>query len=424
MGYRGVPLVARATFRNEIIAGSLAAAAGGAVAPEFTQLFALKTLGASDWIMPVLVAQVAFANLLGAFTAQHLQRRKQIPLAVAARAAIAVVLAVLAVLPADGSSLAPFVLLLILPPVLAAVALNIQSRVWHSNYPPRERGRIFARLAVPRLLAMVAAVKLAGYALDAWPGVAHHGVYAASALLMAASAWYFGRIRMRGQRALLRHGQAQPLRLLGALHVLREDKAFAQYMLWQMVSGGSLLLTAPLIVPALTRAFPLSYAQGTTVLFMAPLAMQLLAAPLAGKLFDSVGIMRYRAINATLWAISRGLLYVAIVAGNWTMVILAALLQGVAQSSGDVVWHIGHTRFAGKDRGQLYMGLHMSLQGLRGLTLPFLGAWLYQIDGIGLHVMAAAVALQLFAAVEFLYSKAPVPSVETRDSYAPSESRT
>jgi MFS family permease len=419
LGYEGIPYLSRGTFRLELISGIFAAAAGGVLLPEFSQLFALKTLNGPDWLTAVIVAEAAIGNLLGSTIAQHLQRRRQVPYIVAARLGVAAAMAVTAALPGRSSSLTAFTLILLVPALLMAVGLTAQSSIWQSNYPEQFRGKIYARLSAVRLAALVGGLKTAGWVLDAAPAWGHHAVFAAAAAMMAASALIFSRVRVRGERMILRQAVSHAPRLLAGFAVLRHDREYRQYMTWQMVSGGSLLMIAPVVVPALKDAFPLDYAPATTALFLVPFVLQMACVPVAGWFFDRINIMHYRTVNAALWAASRALIYVALLLASWPLVLAGYALQGVAQASGDVVWNIGHTRFAPQGQAQLYMGVHMSLQGIRGLTLPFLGMWLYHMPQVGLHVMAAAMAMQVLAAFEFFLS---APSRQERAGAQPSRS--
>ena len=141
------------------------------------------------------------------------------------------------------------------------------------------------------------------------------------------------------------------------------------------------------------------------VLALVPLSLSVLGAPFAGRLFDHMTVTRFRGFGATLWATSRALLYVALVAQSWTWVLIAFAVQGVASSTGGLAFNIAHTRFTRPESSQLYMGIHMTLQGIRGLTLPFLGAWLYGL--IGTEILLVGAAVQFVAAIGFVLTRPP-----------------
>jgi MFS family permease len=179
-----------------------------------------------------------------------------------------------------------------------------------------------------------------------------------------------------------------------------------------MVSGISVLMASPVIVPAMKKAFDIDYSQGASSLVLTPYLVEMLTVPLSGWLYDKIDIMRFRALNALFWATSRLSLLLGLLFHNWPLVLTGFAIQGLGCSTGGVVWSIGHMRFARVEESQLYMGVHLSLQGLRGLTMPFLGMWLYSIPWINLHVMTIAVVIQFVAVCEFFLLREQPPSAE------------
>jgi hypothetical protein len=408
MGYDGVPLLSRPSLRYELISAVLAFSGLGVVMHPFTQLFARKSLAAPSWVLALLLAELAAGNFWGTFLGQYLQRRRRVPCVVAARIAIAAVLATIACLPVGPASAYLYAGLLMLPALLLAICLNVESSIWHANYGEGVRGRIFGRLLVARMGAAAMAIRLAGFALDCWPG-AHHVIHAVSAALVLASALIYAKVRVRRERAMLREGTRRPIRLLAGLRLLRSDPSFGRFMLWQMLSGSAVLVTVPVIVLVLTepKYLDVDYDRGTTALALVPLLMAVLTTPLFGRLFDRIAITQFRAINAALWAVSRIVLFAAVMGGCWPCVLVAFAVQGCGQSSGGIGFHIGHTRFSHPARSQLYMGIHMTLMGLRGMTMPFVGVWLYEAGLVGVNLLILAAAAQFVAAAGFLLMRAP-----------------
>jgi len=411
LGYEGIPLMARPTLRYEILSSLFAAGGLGLLVRQFTQLFARMALHASALVLAVLLAERAVGNLCGIFVARYLQRRRRVPYVVGGRVLIAMMMLVIALLPARPASAWPYAILLLAPAALSAVVLSMQTGVWQSNFPADVRGRLYSRLFVAKLVATGVSIKLAGYALDAWPW-AHHLLYPLGAVCMLLSAAVYTRIRVRRERATLRESAQQTLDPLVAFRVLPADPAYAKFMFWQMISGGTVLMCLPVVTLALTEAehLGLDWKQGTTALALVPFLVSPAGALLAGRLFDSMGITRYRAVGAALWALGRGLVFAAAISKSWALVLVAFAVRGLAQSTGGVAFNIGHTRFAPPERGQLYMGVHMSLQGLRGLTMPFLGVWLYSL--VGIRLLPIATGIQLLAAAGFWLTRPPSRQTE------------
>jgi hypothetical protein len=51
--------------------------------------------------------------------------------------------------------------------------------------------------------------------------------------------------------------------------------------------------------------------------------------------------------------------------------------MGIARGGGTLAWQLGHNDFARQDQLAAYMGVHVTLTGLRGAIAPFLGILLY-----------------------------------------------
>ncbi len=409
LGYRGIPYMSRPTFRYEIISTMFLGVGFAILTPEFCQLFAKKTLKAEPWLVAALMAQLALGFLFGAFLGPYFRRRRRIPYIVVGRLIIAVVMLAIALLPPTKQSRIPYVALLLLPALLGAVIINALSSIWHSNYPSEVRGQIFSRRFIVYMSIAAISIKLAGYALDAWVW-AHQLIYPVGAACMVASALAIAKVRVRGEKGMLRSEKARRVSPLEGFRLLGRDREYARFMAWQFLSGSMVLLTLPVIVLMLDDRLGVNYAEGTTALTLMPVAASLLAAPLFGRLFDTVGVTRFRAVGAASWAASRIVLFFAFASLSWPLVLAAFVLVGLGKGTGGLAFNIGHTHFARPKETQLYMGIHLTLVGLRSLTMPFLGVWLYSMEQIGPKLLLIAAVLQFIAAIGFAMS--PTPKIE------------
>ena len=407
LGYRGIPYMSRPTFRYEIISTVFLGVGSGLFTPEFCKLFAKKTLEADKWLVAAVLAQLALGFLFGAFLGSYLRRRRRIPYIVGGRLVIAAVMLAIALLPPTRESRIPYVALMLLPALLAAVTINAMSSIWHSNYPSEVRGQIFSRRFIVFMSVGAISIKLAGYALDAWPSWAHRLIYSAGAACMVASALSIAKVRVRGERSMLRSEKTGPFSPLEGFRLLGRDREYRRFMAWQFLSGSMVLLTLPPIILMLDDRLGVNYAEGTTALVLVPVVVCLLAAPFLGRLFDTAGITRFRALGAASWAASRAVLFLGIANHSWTLVLASFVLVGLGKATGGLAFNIGHTHFARPEETQVYMGIHMTLAGLRELVMPFLGVWLYSMPQIGINVLLIAAAIQFVAATGFAISPAP-----------------
>jgi len=129
--------------------------------------------------------------------------------------------------------------------------------------------------------------------------------------------------------------------------------------------------------------------------------------PWAG-MFDRVGVVRFRVINAWAWAglsIFGGLgaaliyhvpdfldsvpMFVAVV----SLISLARLCEGLGKGGGAIAWNIGHLHFAKSADAETYMGMHVFFTGIRGLIMPFVGTSLYLYYGPLAFIVATALAM-------------------------------
>jgi MFS family permease len=404
LGYRGIPRLARPTFRYDLLGTFFAYMGVVMMVGSVTQLFLLNSLRGSPWFAPVLVSGVTSGHLVGGLAADILQRRRRVPYIIAARVGMAVVMLVIALLPVSRASVVPYALLIIAASMLSAISLNIQSAIWQSNYPQHLRGRIVSRLLMVRFGSVLIGSAGAAAALDRWPW-AHHLLYSLSAMCLLLSAAAFSRIRVRREKYLLRMAHRKPRKWLAGLRLLLEDRAYARYVALHMMTGSMVHMVSGMLVPAFADIFGVSYSEGIGSMVVVPTVIMLVGLPLAGHIFDRSAVMRFRGVNTTFWASFLGLLFAGLWLKSWPLVIGAFVVRGIAQSSGGVLWNVAHTRFAPPSQAQLYMGLHMTLVGLRGLVMPFVGMLLYTL--MGLWMLPVAFSIAAMASLGFYLAPEP-----------------
>lgn len=153
-------------------------------------------------------------------------------------------------------------------------------------------------------------------------------------------------------------------------------------------------MVMPVNTIVLTKVLNLNYTLSNGLLDFIPRVVTIAMLPVWARLFDRVGVLRFRMSNSLCWCGSLlfcglGALFAhlstgqagALAAVAIGIYVLGRLFEGFAQSGGAIAWNIGHLHFAEDDKAELYMGIHVSLTGLRGLIAPFLGALLYTYIG-------------------------------------------
>jgi hypothetical protein len=317
--------------------------------------------------------------------------------------------------------------------ILLAGVVTVRSAVWKSNYPHSDRARITARLQAVRIVASNGTVLLAAKICDIDPA-SYRYIFPVAAMIGVVGVLYLRRIHMRGERSELqkrreppvddddefRAGLTEPFSLTALLspghvlrqmyRVLRDDRRFTQYCFAQMLTGVANLMTIAVVVAIVTQDLELGDAWGfwiATGLIQATQRLVMLASiGRWARLFDRIGVVRFRVVNVACWnlCIAFGLIatLVAEAADQFGALFLPlavslfavrAIFQGLGLGGGALAHTLGHLHFARPEEAEIYMGIHVSLIGLRGLVAPLCGMWLYQ--AIGWPVWLIAVALSL-----------------------------
>ena len=411
-------------FRYDFLGTMFASLGTGVILPALASQFASKAMSTSIWVVAFLFAQQSLGNVMATFFAQDLAKRRRIPMIVMARVGMAMFVLCIAFLPTEQPGIAgSFAVLLVTPYLLSALCTNLQSTVRHSNYPSNVRGQIFSRLTVVQMGSIAISTMTAGLALDylSW---GHTISYTLSAACLLLSAVFYSRIRIRREKTMLRNGQAQPVRLLAGFRLLREDPVFGRYLCWQMLFGGANMMTNPALTEVMKR-YMIHYQEhgfgyGWSMLgrVATPLFVVVCVAPLAGKLFDRISITRFRGLGASLWGLSKFLVFFAVISLSsttppgtflfwvpWVAVFVGFAAQGIGQAAGNIAYNLGHMNFTSPERSHDYMGIHLTFQGIRGLAAPMIGAWLFQL--IGMSLLPVAGALIFVAVAGFLLMKPP-----------------
>jgi hypothetical protein len=260
--------------------------------------------------------------------------------------------------------------------------LTVRAAVWSANYPRNVLARITGRIVIVSSLAVAAAAGLMGWTLEA-RAIDPRWLYGGGALAGLAAAWLYRETRVRRQFRLLYEEAASgtrsepfSLRMLG--EILAGDPSFREYMFWMgLFGGGNLMLTAQLVV-IFSEQLHFSSALQIALLSVVPLATLPLFTPYWARLFDGSHIVVYRSRQG--WALVAATVITCI--GTFTewlpLLWVGAIVLGAAYAGANLGWNLGHNDFASIGRAQHYMGVHVTLTGVRGAIAPPAGILLYE----------------------------------------------
>lgn len=414
-----VPRMAQALVPREMMSWALvsiclAAVEGGVVGVLVKNLY---TGVASPLWVNVAVALTsgapAFANILSFVFAVYAQGRDKVRLLTILLSLFSVATALIALAPQSAWGLLLLTIAMVAARVFWSATLTVRSAVWRANFPRRVRARITGQMGTLSSIVIAVTSLLIGYLLDVAEDF-YRWIWLFSAVAGVAAAVVYRNAKVRGHRAMLRRELAQQSsvslgqRLLEFKTVLAQDRNFRDYMLGMFVFGsGNLMLLAPLIV-IMNESFALSRFDQVMITSTVALVAFAISIPFWARLLDGSHIIEYRARQS--WAFVLAILCYAVAAITQIEMLLwlGSITSGVAYAGGSLGWNLGHNDFTDDQKATLYMGIHVTLTGTRGLIMPPLGVlfyeWLKRPEiGLGNYALLLPLSLSFSGACWFLY---------------------
>ncbi len=147
-------------------------------------------------------------------------------------------------------------------------------------------------------------------------------------------------------------------------------------MFWMgLFGGGNLMLIAQLVL-VFSEQLQLSSAIQIALLSVVPLVTLPFFMRRWARLFDRSHVVVYRARQA--WTLVAAVAIICLgTFGGWLPVLwVGSIVLGAAYAGANLGWNLGHNDFASLGRAQHYMGVHVTLTGVRGAVAPPLGVLL------------------------------------------------
>ena len=408
--------LAEGIFRREIVPWALLGLAlglveGATAAVLVKQHFAgVAPALAVNLAVALVSGAPAFSNVLSFVWANLAHGRARVQLIVALQAGFALLVGCVSFASRAAGGLVLTVLSVVAARVLWAGILTVRAAVWSANYPRNVLARITGRLVIVNSIAVACSAALVGWALEARV-VDARWLYGGGALAGLLGAWLYRAMRVRREFRLLAAeaasgARSEPFSLRMLTEILREDPAYREYMLWMGIfGGGTLMLTAQLVLLFSER---LHLTSGTQIglLAVVPLITQPIFLPWWARLFDGSHVVRYRSRQGWAIVLASAAMCAGVFSAWQPLLWVGAVLLGAAQAGANLGWNLGHNDFASVGRAQHYMGVHVTLTGLRGGVAPPLGVLAYMgleagHPGAGEFALALPLAMTLAGALGF-----------------------
>ena len=145
-----------------------------------------------------------------------------------------------------------------------------------------------------------------------------------------------------------------------------------------MFGLGNLMVTAPLVI-LLKDQFAMTPLESVLIATTLPLLLMPVSIPVWSKLLDRVHIIEFRAIHSWSFVASIITMLLASVLDIPPLLWVGAVLQGIAYGGGVLAWNLGHHDFAPVEKASLYMAVHVTLTGIRGLVALVVPVGVYEL---------------------------------------------
>ncbi|MGC4027842.1 MAG: MFS transporter [Steroidobacteraceae bacterium] len=416
MSAAGPGPLARALYRRELAPWMLSGLALGLVEGATAAVLVKRGFAglASRDAVNLAVAFVsgapALSNMTSFVWANLAQGREKVRLLVLLLALFGLLVGAIGLAPRASGGLAMTVLSVIAARAVWAGVLTVRSTVWSANYPRAVLARATGRIVVLTSLGLVTAATLAGMVLEMQPRLAR-GLYLLAAAASLLAAWLYRRMRVRQSFRLRRAelgegGPAQAFSLASLRQVLREDPTYRRFMTCLAFYGaGNLMIGAQLVV-IFSDQLHLPAARQLAVLTIVPLLCIPVFTPLWARMFDAGHVIEFRARQCWALVAAMCLMILAIFTRQYWLMWIAAVFWGLSTAGAHLGWNLGHNDFASLGKVQQYMGVNVTLTGMRGLVAPPLGmliyGWLERLQaGAGRFALLLPVAMTIAGAVGF-----------------------
>jgi hypothetical protein len=289
--------------------------------------------------------------------------------------------------------------------------LTIRSSVWRANYDRAGRTTFTARVLMVTAIVMAATGVVTGLLVDLDIENFRLIFIAAGGFALLGMVSYRG-LRVRRQRQLIIAERSlmagQRFRPGVFLDIWRDDPLFRNYLIVTFISGsGNLMFMAPLIL-VMNNNLQLSQVQQILITASLPTLLMPLLVPFWASVFARRHVIDFRARLNWFFAGAVGAFLTAAVTHWIPLLWLGSVLLGTGWAGGRLGWNLGHNDFTADDeRATGYMGLHVTLTGVRGAVVPLVGVTLYQTlearaPGFGVWSLLLPFMLSLCGAIGFV----------------------
>jgi hypothetical protein len=382
-------------FRHEIVSVALMAAGLACVDVNVLGVLADKAFHAGPWVITIIAASDAFANVTSFLWARWLHGTDRVRSANFLQFCVIACVLALAASPFSDTGIGMLVALTILGRIFITGIINARTDIWRANYPRDSRGLATGRLTVAATFVIALTGLSVALSMDIKPehlrvvglewlhGHAFRAIYLLAAIVALMGARVFSRVRWRGRSAQMKAERertadgaagASPRAMW---KILKRDREYRRFMSAQFMLGAPNLAAVPIFILALKDHFELQWTQSMLLTRVIPILIPVLVVPMWGRLLDRMHIVRFRSYHSWVFVLANALIAISFLTESLVVLYASRVVLGVAFGGGLLAWELGHHDFARREEAASYMAIHVTLTGVRGIFAPFVGTWMY-----------------------------------------------
>lgn len=446
---RHKPLLSRQSYTREMIMAATTPVAGSLSEGAVVSVLAKQVFQVTPTQFAMIMAVPMFANLTSFVWSKVAHGEPKIRTINRLQFLMILCIAMIGLLPPDPGASWSLIMLLLIARCLIAGIITLRSTLWRNNYPRAVRGKITSQFVQVAVIVIAISPLIGFFVLDYEPTL-YRVLYPICAMVAVIGAVSFSGVRLRREKELLRHelrsrprrrlwrlqprGETVPMyvedeteletpapaRSPGVFKILKQDKRFRLYMVWCFFAdSGNMIGEVATVWLILQLANQTTEPFGISVLFnnTIPMLVTVASLPFWARLVDRMNITQFRVYNGFWWILAEAIAFVCATQGLLWVWVFQRVCAGILRGGGVLAWELGHNEFADRKLVSTYMGINVTLAGIRGATMPFIATFLiagmdsstllgFEIpawNGIGPYVFLLSMTLCIVAHLGYRY---------------------
>ncbi|MBO8169448.1 MAG: MFS transporter [Thermoanaerobacteraceae bacterium] len=323
-------------------------------------------LGASSFLVSIIIAAPFVSRLFTPFWATKINRSNILKF-VSIPWVVGRGLLILVALTSDPKI---FVFIVIVHYIIEAITIPAYTALVKDIYNDKVRGRLMSLVQIGGIIFSILGSLVIGLGLDQ---VGHQIVFPFLALIGMSSGLVISKTVLRAS-AKQRESEINTSTIRTIISLIWKNPMYGWYSLGVMVFGMGHLLAAGTYPMYQVKILNLSNFQVGILTACFSLA-GIIGTYFSGKIIDQINPIFSAVIMIGIWLLLPTLY---LFGGNFPFIILASIFHGVAHEGLSLAYPNVAIYFADNTEPSIYMSIHSTLAGIRGLIAPIIGVIIFE----------------------------------------------